>query len=300
MVDSSQGATEASAPGRTWYGGGGLRLAGDVWGDPAAQLVILLHGGGQTRHAWQNTGLRLADRGFFVVAVDARGHGDSEWDPHGRYGHDAMVDDLVALLDQLGGSRPVVVGASMGGAVGLIATGEGRVAATALVLIDVAPRLEPHGAARIQAFMDQRPEGFASLEEVADAIAAYQPQRARQRDLEGLMKNVRPGDDGRYRWHWDPRIRVRQPDLAARAQRLEAAARNVDVPVLLVRGGLSDMLTEQGAREFLAMCPHATYVNVEGAGHMVAGDRNDVFASAIAEFIEEAVMNDPRNDSTAL
>src|SRR5262249_54981244 len=157
-----------------------------MWGDQQGPLVILQHGGGQTRHAWKGAGQALARAGYCAVSFDARGHGDSEWAPDGVYGQDAMVDDLVLLLEQLGGRRPVLVGASMGGGTSLVAVGEDRVDATALVLVDIAPRIEPGGVANINAFMSAKPEGFESLEEVADAIASYQPHRTRPKDLAGL------------------------------------------------------------------------------------------------------------------
>jgi non-heme chloroperoxidase len=161
--------------------------------------------------------------------------------------------------------------------------------ATALVLVDIAPRIETDGVDKIQAFMSQKPEGFSSLQEVADAIAAYQPHRQRPRNLEGLAKNVRLGADGKYRWHWDPRFRAIRRDIDKRQQRFEACARRLTLPTLLVRGGLSDVLSEAGAQAFLELCPHSEYVNVTNAGHMVAGDRNDIFGNAVIDFLSRAV-----------
>ncbi|MCU1504776.1 MAG: alpha/beta hydrolase fold protein [Ilumatobacteraceae bacterium] len=279
-------------PMHRWDGHGGVELAGDSWGDPDGPLVLLQHGGGQTRHAWKGAGETLGAAGYHAIAFDARGHGDSEWAPDGVYGQDVMVEDLRCLVDALGGHRPVLVGASMGGGTSLVAVGEDRVDATALVLVDIAPRIDLGGVKKIQAFMGQRPDGFESLEEVADAIASYQPHRTRPRNLDGLAKNVRLGADGRYYWHWDPKFRGGNRDLAQRTARLEACASNLSLPTLLVRGGLSDILTEEGAQSFLELCPQSEYVNVTGAGHMVAGDRNDVFADAVIEFLSRAVPVD--------
>ena len=266
-------------------GAGGLRIAADAWGDPAGPLVLLQHGGGQTRHAWKGTGKALAAAGYYAVAFDARGHGDSDWDPYADYSQDAMVEDLIGVIAGLGDKRPILVGASMGGGTSLVAAGEERVDATALVLVDIAPRVETGGVDKIKAFMSQRPGGFDSLEEVADAISSYQPHRSRPKDLTGLGKNVRLGTDGRYHWHWDPKFRLGVRNLDQRQARLEACARSLTLPTLLVRGGLSDILTEAGAKEFLELCPHAEYVNVAGAAHMVAGDRNDIFADAVKDFL---------------
>jgi pimeloyl-ACP methyl ester carboxylesterase len=166
-----------------------------------------------------------------------------------------------------------------------------------LVLVDIAPQIEAEGAANIAAFMGLKPEGFDSLEEVADAIASYQPHRTRPRTLDGLAKNVRLGDDGKYHWHWDPKFRIGPRDLIHRHARLEACAANLMLPTLLVRGGLSDVLSEEGAQSFLATCPHSEYVNVHGAAHMVAGDRNDIFADAVIEFLSRAIPVGDRQQS---
>ncbi len=275
-----------------WTGAYGLSIAGDSWGEPGAQPVILMHGGGQTRHAWKGAGERLGAAGYHAVAPDARGHGDSEWSGEGHYGPDVMAEDLRLLIRALGGHPPVLVGASMGGSTSLLAVGEGRVEAAALVLVDIAPRIEIDGVQRIMDFMRARPDGFDSLEQVADAIAAYQPQRRRPRTLDGLAKNVRRTPDGRYRWHWDPNMHIVQGDAGqrdARRERFEAAARQLRIPTLLVRGGLSDLLSEEGARHFLELCPDSEYVNVAGAAHMVAGDRNDIFGRAVEDFLARRV-----------
>jgi len=197
-----------------------------------------------------------------------------------------MVKDLLCVVEALGGRRPILVGASMGGGVSLIAIGEGHLDAAALVLVDMVPQIEPEGSRRIRAFMDQKPEGFDSLQEVADAIANYQPHRPRPRLLDGLAKNVRLGADGKYHWHWDPARRHRWGDQHAYRERLHACADRLTLPTLLVRGGLSDVLSEAGAQSFLKQCPHAEYVNVANAAHMVAGDRNDIFAESVIAFLK--------------
>ncbi len=231
----------------------------------------------------------LGEAGYNAVAFDARGHGDSGWSSEGSYDQDAMVRDLQCVVAALGNRNPVLVGASMGGATSLVAAGESHVNASALVLVDIAPAIEEQGANNVLAFMQQKPNGFDSLEEVAQAIQAYQPHRPRQRNLDGLAKNVRLGLDGKYHWHWDPLIRTKQRDFEKRTARLEAAARNLEMPTLLVRGGLSDVLTEEGAQAFLEMCAHAEYVSVPGAAHMVAGDRNDIFQTAVIDFLSRTV-----------
>jgi pimeloyl-ACP methyl ester carboxylesterase len=268
---------------------GPLRLVGDAYGDPSAPPVLLLHGGGQTRHAWGGTAAALASHGRHAISLDLRGHGDSGWDPEADYRVETFARDLCAVARQLP-SRPAVVGASLGGLAALIAQGESDTPpASAVVLVDIAPRVDPVGVGRIVEFMTGYPDGFASLEEAADAVASYVPHRPRPHDLNGLRKNLRLGSDGRYRWHWDPRFMSgeRPPRASQDPERLEAAARALRVPTLLVRGRQSDVVNEDGARAFLALVPHARYVDVSGAGHMVAGDQNDPFTQAVVSFLAE-------------
>jgi pimeloyl-ACP methyl ester carboxylesterase len=137
-------------------------------------------------------------------------------------------------------------------------------------------------------------DGFGSLEEVADAIAVYNPHRPRPSDLSGLRKNLRQRPDGRWAWHWDPRFisgRFGSQDETRSSlvdpERLRVAAKKLTIPVLLVRGRMSDLLSEEGAQELLELVPHARLADVAGAGHMVAGDRNDLFNDAVVSFLEE-------------
>src|SRR5471032_1688493 len=170
-------------PMHVWKGSGGISIAGDSWGNPNGPLVLLQHGGGQTRNAWKWSGELLGAAGYHAIAFDARGHGDSDWSPDGLYGQDVIVEDLKCVVAALGNRRPVLVGASMGGGTNLVAIGEDRVDATALVMVDIAPRIEMEGINKIQAFMSQKSEGFSSLDEVAEAIGNYQPHRKRPKNL---------------------------------------------------------------------------------------------------------------------
>jgi pimeloyl-ACP methyl ester carboxylesterase len=269
----------------------GNRLAADVAGPDDGPPVVLLHGGGQTRHSWGTTLQVLAEKGWRAYTVDLRGHGDSDWVPDGDYTMDAFAGDVVALAGALG-RPPALVGASLGGLSALAALGSRPGLGTALVLVDVAPRTEDAGRDRIGRFMMENMEsGFASLEEVADAVARYNPHRPRPKNLSGLKKNVRMRD-GRWYWHWDPafvRGGLGSPDETRTTiidtDTLEDAARELTVPVLVVRGLVSDLLSEAGARQMLELVPHGELVSVAGAGHMVAGDRNDLFNDAVVGFL---------------
>lgn len=275
----------------TFTGAEGNRLEGDVYGH-GERTALLLHGGGQTRHAWRATARKLAERGFTAVPVDQRGHGDSAWVDSGSYAFRDYGADAILLgqaIEQRFGAKPVAIGASLGGLASLHALGDAP-CFSALVLVDITPRMEARGVAHVQNFMMARArEGFASVDEAAESVAAYLPNRTRPPSTEGLRKNLRQRPDGRWYWHWDPRFfdgpGAVNADAEALVPRLEKAARGLTVPTLLVRGGSSDIVSPESAEAFLNLVPHARFVDVSGAGHMVAGDRNDVFAQAILTFL---------------
>lgn len=277
----------------------GLRLVGDHWsaGPSARGIVLLLHGGGQRRYSWHTTGARLARNGWTACALDARGHGDSDWPDDGDYSIAALSRDLVAVQRELG-ERPVLVGASMGGMTALAAEGEVGGLARALVLVDVTPRMEQAGIERIRRFMSQAADGFGSLQEVADAIRSYNPRRPPPRNLDGLRKNVREHGDGRFYWHWDPRLLDGgdEPTQEMTYLRSKAAAAAVTVPTLLVHGGASDLVSQAGVDEFLALIPSARVESVREAGHMVAGDDNDVFSATLLDFLGTLADDSARSD----
>jgi pimeloyl-ACP methyl ester carboxylesterase len=278
-------------------GAAGNRLVADVFGD-SGQPVLLLHGGGQTRHAWGRTAEHLARAGALAYALDQRGHGDSEWVADGHYGFADYSADAAAVARTLAartGRRPIAIGASLGGMSSLLAEGNAERAGegplfAAIVLVDITPRVDQSGVQKIQGFMRERAsEGFATIAEAADAVAAYLPHRKRPRSNDGLRKNLRLHPDGRWRWHWDPRVLQGERSFAQDHRVLEAAlveaARAITIPALLVRGGSSELVQEAHVREFLELVPHADYIDVAEARHMVAGDSNDRFSDAVLDFV---------------
>jgi pimeloyl-ACP methyl ester carboxylesterase len=269
----------------------GLNLVADVRGEPDAWPVLFLHGGGQTRHAWGSTADIVADQGWRTVALDLRGHGDSDWAPNGDYSFTAFCADCVAVADQLG-RPPVLVGASLGGMSAMLAEGTSdRTVSCGLVLVDITPKTNAVGIERIKSFMQSGVDGFETLEEAAGAIAAYTPQRKRTINPAGLMKVLRQRGD-RWYWHWDPRVIGQDrsevvPDRLAGL--LDVATSNINVPTMLVHGLLSDVVTKEGVDDLLAQIPGATVVGVDGAAHMIAGDRNDAFSEAVTDFLRDRI-----------
>jgi pimeloyl-ACP methyl ester carboxylesterase len=275
-----------------WFRSKDLRLAADLAGDWSGPPVLLLHGGGQTRRTWDRTASALSDRGYLAVSVDARGHGESGWSLDGDYEIDDYANDIRAVVAAL--NRPVaLVGASLGGMSALLAVAEEpKVPCSALVLVDVTPRTNEVGRTTILEFLRADPDGFASIDDAADAVAAYLPHRPRPSDTTGLLKNLRRGEDGRYRWHWDPAFL--DGDLSGnvgRYERFEAATFAIDAPSLLVRGEMSSVVTQDEVAQFRSLMPEAEYVSVANADHMVPGDQNDAFGAAVLDFLDRQVLH---------
>lgn len=273
-------------------GPGGVTVVADRVGDPNAPAVVFLHGGGQTRRSWGRAAAAVAERGWQAVTVDLRGHGESDWSHDGDYRLTSFAGDVLEVLRELP-PQPVLVGASLGGFTSMLLGGElAPTTLRALVLVDIVPDMDPSGASRIHEFMiDRMRSGFESLDEVADAISEYNPHRRRPSDLDGLRTNLRERD-GRWYWHWDPKFvdgtAAYSPIEVTEVDRMNAAVASIlraGVPMLLVRGQMSDLVTEERAEEFLDRFPEIEFVDVGGAGHMVAGDRNDVFAEAVVNFV---------------
>lgn len=271
-----------------WPGADGNTMVADVWGagDPS---VVLLHGGGQTRHAWGRTGERFAERGLTTAAVDLRGHGKSSWDPQARYAFSDHARDLTALRREVFARPVILVGASLGGVTSLKSAQIDPKAIAAVVLVDITPTMQLAGVDKIVGFMRASPDGFANLEEAADAIARYQPHRKRRATPEGLRRNLHHDPaTGRWMWHWDPRtLNFANPSWYAKQTRdMVAGTRALDAvgrPVHVVRGELSEVILPADVDDFLALGTHTGHVTVEGAHHMVAGDANEVFLRMIFE-----------------
>lgn len=280
-----------SKPLRFWTTDG-VEIAASSFGDNANRTVLLLHGAGQTRHSWESTAVELASSGYQAITVDTRGHGDSSWSDSGDYSIETLISDLHLIIDALsnnGAALPVIIGASLGGITALLAQGEtSKALFRALVLVDITPRIDPQGVARILSFMTEFSDGFDTVAQASAAVSAYQPHRklARVKDSSGLLKNLRLGADGRYYWHWDPRLLEHVSHFGEEfVNRQKNAARQLTQPVLLVHGKLSEIVSRETADEFLQLVPQAHYVDVADAAHMVASDDNDVFAAAVTDFL---------------
>jgi pimeloyl-ACP methyl ester carboxylesterase len=255
-----------------------IKVIADVDGPVDGRPVILLHGGGQTRGSWRRTAQALASQGWRSVALDLPGHGESGRWP-GGYSLQRMALCVRAIAEGFE-HRAVLIGASLGGLVAIVAESTTPGLASSLILVDVAPSVDPAGAERVREFMRSGKDGFASLEEVAQRVHQYNPRRAAS-SIDGLRRNVRLRHDGRLEWHWDPRIL----DMPIDEPYLADCARNLTLPVMLVWGHESDVMSADKVDEFVALVPHAKVAVVRRAGHMVAGDMNDRFSASVISFL---------------
>ncbi len=272
-----------------WFtGAAGSRLAADIVG--SGRPVLLLHGGGQTRGSWRRTARQLADDGYRAITVDARGHGESDWATDG-YSLRLLTDDLRCVIAQVGG-EPALIGASLGGLTALVALGDDAPPpASVLVLVDIATRTKPEGRSAIQRFMKANPDGFATVQDAADAVSRYLTHRPRPSNIEGLRRNLRERE-GRFFWHWDPAF-MSGKGKAWPVLDLDAAARRIAVPTLMVCGEHSELVDKESVEHMRALIPQIQVAEVAGAGHMVAGDANSPFSAAIRTFLHRAY---PAND----
>jgi pimeloyl-ACP methyl ester carboxylesterase len=265
----------------------GLKLFATHYGPEQGAPVLLLHGGGQARGSWAQSGEALGREGFRAIALDMRGHGDSDWSRDGRYALDAFADDLrevIATLDR----PPVLIGASLGGLASLLAVGEVPEApAAAVVLVDIVPWMEKRGGEQVVDFMRGTSGGFDTIEEAADAVSGYLPHRPRPERLDGLSRNLRKKADGRWYWHWDPNfVRPQEGwDMDKINERLSDAAQAIRVPLMLLHGTNSEIVSAEGAARFRALLPDAEVAPIAGAHHMVVGDDNNAFLGAIVPFL---------------
>ena len=264
----------------------GIRFHVVECGAPSAPAVVFLHGITAHARTWDEEACALGGR-FHVLAIDQRGHGDSDPAPDGDYGNPALVDDFAALVDALGLGRFSLVGLSLGGRVAIGYAGAHPERVDRLVVVDIGPDIAPAGLARIGKLLAASPERFEQLEDAIGWMRAASPLYAVDRLRHRAQHGVRPLPDGGLTWKYDRAIRD-----DAREGRLRAAAdlwplwKAIDVPTLLVRGAESDILTDEIAQQMIEAQPRARLAVVPGAGHTVPGDQPEVFLRLLDEFLK--------------
>ena len=263
----------------------GQRFHYTEWGPPAAPPVVLLHGITGHARTWDDEARLLAERRR-VLALDQRGHGDSDPAPDGDYGDDALLGDLDAFVHALGLGRVSLLALSLGGRVAINYAGRYPAQVERLVVVDIGPEIAPAGRARVGTLMATAPERFASIEDVIIHMRANTPRYTDAMLRHRAQHAVRPLPGGGFTWKYDRALRdaIRQGRLRVPAD-LWPQWRAIACPTLLVRGAESDVLSDETAKRMIDALPAARLVVVPDAGHTVPGDQPAAFQALLREFL---------------
>jgi len=265
---------------------GNLKIHYLEWGDDSAPVILMLHGFGVSGHMFDEFAERMQDR-YHLIAVDQRGHGDSEWSAEGDYSREAFVRDIEGLQAALGLERFSLVGHSMGGLNAVAYTVANPPRVRALVLVDVGPESAKEGVDNIVRFT--RGPDELEFEEFVEMAHRFNPRRSVENIRERMRHRLRQLESGKWTWKFDNRFRKEDPELQIGSRlsndEMWQLFRDVSVPTLLVRGAESDVLTPEIAERAAREMQRARLVVVPGAGHSVPGDNPDDFTAAVRDFI---------------
>jgi pimeloyl-ACP methyl ester carboxylesterase len=265
----------------------GLRFHFLEWGDPSAPPMLLLHGGNQTAHSWDLVSLALSDR-YHIIALDQRGHGDSEWPRDVVATRHDMASDAYALVQQLGLKDPIVAGHSMGGIVTMTLLTAHPDLASRAIIVDVGPELSPKGAQHIGNFV-RSVDQVGSLDEFIDRVAAYDPFRSREHISRTVIYNVMRRLDGKLVSKHDHRGYGLVGEDGKPLQRVDRPTyeevSTIPCPVLVLRGEQSNILAEDAAERFVSRLAHGKLVVVPKSGHNIHSQNTPFFIATVEAFL---------------
>lgn len=261
----------------------GHRLHCLDWGTQGAPPILFLHGGGQTARTWDLTCLALRDE-FRCVAVDQRGHGDSEWAYDFDYAPASHARDFCGLLDSLGIGRVAVVGMSMGCLNGLHFATNHPDRVSAFVAVDAGPWVATDKAQPIISF-SARTDGALHLDEVVEQAMRFNPRRDPRLLRVSLRHNLRQLPDGRLTWKSDRRQPFDMEQIRATLESLQSRVANLECPALILRGAESRVFLDEHAERFALAAPNAQWRRIEGAGHTIQGDAPAALIREIRSFL---------------
>jgi pimeloyl-ACP methyl ester carboxylesterase len=263
----------------------GLALHYCEWGPAHARPLVLLHGITGHARTWDHLALALQP-GSRVIALNQRGHGDSQWAPGGDYSVGAMAADVERLADHLGLNRFLLLGLSMGGRVAIALAGTHPERVERLVIVDIGPDIAPAGMERVRSMIGTAPERFTSEDEACEYVRRGNPRYNEAELRRRVAHGLTPSPDGGLAWKYDKAIReVMRLGLRREAMDLWAPLARITCPTLLVRGAESDILSPEIAKRMLASLPDGRLVEIAEAGHSVPGDQPEAFAAAVRSFL---------------
>lgn len=261
------------------------------WGDPANRPIVMLHGMGQTAHSWDFAALALCDR-YHIVALDQRGHGDSDWDADADYSLSAHQSDLAAVLAALGLDDIVLMGLSMGGRSAFTYAADHPGQVSALIVVDSAPELQRTGADTIRRFVEDM-DVLDTFEEFVTRTREYNPRRSDRQIRGSLANNLKQLPDGRWTWKYDKVFRspnVKPWTDPGIVERMWQKVERVPCPALVVRGAGSTVLSQETAEEMAGRLPNGRLTVVPDSGHLVPGDNPAGFHQAIEAFLADVPL----------
>jgi len=263
----------------------GLQLHYLDWGNVGAPSLLLLHGFTGHAHTWDVLAQTICDR-YHVLALDQRGHGDSEWAKDGAYGVDDHAADIQAFHAQLGLGPVLLIGLSMGGRNAMAFTAKHQEIVTRLVIVDIGPDIAPHGAERVRRMAGDAPEEFSSPDEAIAYLKQFQTHPAAEAALrQRVMHGLKRLPTGKYTWKYDPFLRQQRRQGTMPAVDLWPAVQQIRVPTLILRGGDSDVFAPETAKRMQACIPGSQVVEIPGAGHSIPADAPEAFAQAVRTFL---------------
>ncbi len=268
----------------------GMKIHYLDWGSKGKRPLLLLHGGMQSAHTWDLIAVAMK-RDFHVVAMDLRGHGDSDWSADANYAHAAHMGDILGLIEHLGWDTLSLIGLSMGGLAAMHMAAERSEKLDALVIVDVGPVLNTSGVGRIANFVSG-PRELDSIDDFVKRALEYNPRRRPEQLRYSLTHNLRQLENGKWTWKYDPRFGMRAAQAGQQApptdfSELWDKLRKIECPTLVVRGGESDVLPEETALKMQATIPECRLVTVPNAGHTVPQDNAAGFLAEVRPFLEE-------------
>lgn len=268
-----------------FFGFGGIKIAADAFGSRDAPPVVLIPSGGQSKEFWHEAAHALAKAGRYAICIDLRGHGASGHAADGRYDLDAHARDLLAVLGSLS-SRAFVVGTGLGGIIALSVVGEGAPhMVSGLALVDVNIWFEENDLTRLHAALLERTTGIAGSDEIVAALTSAHPDEPAPGGTARLLASFEKLDDGKLRWRGDP-LALENSDLFRQQDRLATAAARIQAPVILLRGSLNATISSETLQRLRASIPGAEYTEIEGAGHFLTAERDDLFNAVLLDFLE--------------
>jgi esterase len=262
----------------------GLRLHYLDWGNETAPPMLLLHGFSGHAHTWDAFARAMCGE-FHVLALDQRGHGDSDWAKDGAYTVDDHASDVAAFHDQLMLDPVVLIGLSMGGRNAMMFTAIHPGKVDKLVIVDIGPDIDPRGAERVRRMAAEAPEELANVDAAVAYLKSYYPHASDAMLRHRVEHGLKRLPSGKYAWKYDKLLRDQRRQGSTPTVDLWSVVRRIRVSTLIMRGSESDIFTTDTAMRMHDLTPSSQFVEIQGAGHSIPADAPEAFEKAVRAFL---------------